>query len=101
LVKEPSLAEELNDEIPDFGNEEATPDNATKWSTVYGGHHIDLHNGHWIISKDGKELHRANSEKAALAWIDDPLKKKPAKTSAKKPSPKRSSKRSSNVLDAG
>jgi hypothetical protein len=113
-VQEPSLAEELNDDIPDFGNEEATPDKgATKVpkgavlesvaafvsgkSMIFRGHNIDPHSGRWIVSKDGKKLHRADNEGAARAWVNELLNKKPAKTSAKKPP----SKRPSNILDAG
>jgi len=64
-VEEPSLAEEMNDEIPDFGNENAESPKATA---------PPLPNS------------RRN------------LKKPPAKTGVKKPSPERPA---SNILDAG
>jgi hypothetical protein len=101
-VKEPSLAEELNDSIPDFGNEDAkagTTNSGFTWSTTVGGYHINPRNGRWIISKDGKDLHQADSESAALAWTNALLektdKKKRAKTSTT------TGKRRLTNLDAG
>jgi hypothetical protein len=93
-VKEPSLAEEMDDEIPTFAEASPKPVNL-----IYLGHHINgAHNGPWVISKDGKELHRADSEDAAKAWVRaSTIDKKPAKTGAKKPPPKRRS----NILAAG
>jgi hypothetical protein len=94
-VKELSFAEEIGDEIPDFENEETAPaKGATKVPKgavlesvttsasgilrMFRGHNIDLRaSGHCVVSKDGKELHRADNESAARAWITDRLKKKP------------------------
>jgi hypothetical protein len=100
-VKEPSLQEELNDDLPEdlkASPAESKPEITT--SMIYRGYDVDPHS--WIISKDGKEVHRADNEDAACAWIDDQRKrafgqKKPTKTSAKKPPPKRRP----NILEAG
>jgi hypothetical protein len=48
---------------------------------MYRGHDIDLRaSGHWVVRKDGKELHRAGSEDAARAWVNELLKEKPRST---------------------
>jgi hypothetical protein len=54
--------------------ESVTTSVAGRFAT-YRGHDIKPHGGHWIISKDGKELHRVDDEAAARAWINDVFKK--------------------------
>jgi predicted SprT family Zn-dependent metalloprotease len=37
---------------------------------IFRGHDIEHVNGCWIVSRDGKELHRAGSQDDARAWIN-------------------------------
>jgi hypothetical protein len=37
---------------------------------IFRGYGIDHASGCWIVSKDNKEVHRADSEDNALAWIN-------------------------------
>jgi hypothetical protein len=102
-VVEPTMEELLGDKIPEDDWQppgepaaKATPDKgATKVPKgavlesvttsasgilrMFRGYNIDLRaSGHWVVSKDGKELHRADNEGAARTWVNEfLLKEKP------------------------
>jgi hypothetical protein len=67
----PAAAQEALEHV--VTDEKPTPDNEAgfKWGTIYRGYDINAHNGRWLVSKDGKEVHRAENKDAAVAWVDN------------------------------